>query len=138
MNNRLILALVILAVAGALAWRYFPSGQEPQAGPPMVDVVVPDDLSDAAAAGEAAFTNYCAGCHGTNAAGLQGVAPPLVHIIYEPNHHGDAAFFRAAKFGVPAHHWRFGDMPPVEGISDDEIGLIVAYVRALQNANGIN
>lgn len=138
MNNRLTLALVILAVAGAIAWRYWPVEREQTAGPPMVDVVVPDDLSDAAAEGEAAFTNYCAGCHGTNAAGQQGVAPPLIHIIYEPNHHGDAAFFRAAKLGVPAHHWRFGDMPPVDGISDDEIGQIVAYVRALQSANGIN
>lgn len=104
----------------------------------MVDVVVPGDLSDTAAAGEAAFNNYCASCHGLNAAGQQGVAPPLIHIIYEPNHHGDAAFFRASMLGVPAHHWRFGDMPLVDGISDDEIGLIVAYVRALQNANGIN
>jgi len=67
-----------------------------------------------------------------------GVAPPLVHKIYEPNHHGDMAFLMAARNGVRAHHWKFGNMPPVEGITDAEVITIVAYVRALQRANGIN
>jgi len=40
--------------------------------------------------------------------------------------------------GVRAHHWKFGSMPPVDGITDAEDGTIVAYVRALQRANGIN
>jgi len=60
-----------------------------------------------------------------------------VHKIYEPGHHGDISFQRAAEFGVKAHHWRFGDMPPVPGISADQVSLLVRYVRELQRANGI-
>ncbi len=48
------------------------------------------------------------------------------------------AFLMAARNGVRSHHWKFGDMPPVEGITDAEVKTIVAYVRALQQANGIN
>ena len=88
--------------------------------------------------GKAAFDANCAKCHGANAAGQGGVAPPLIHKIYEPSHHGDAAFARAAKQGAQQHHWPFGNMPPVAGISDPEIAVIIAYVRAVQRANGIN
>jgi mono/diheme cytochrome c family protein len=101
-------------------------------------VVQVPDLSDRAKQGKLAFDANCASCHGANAAGQDGVAPPLVHIIYEPNHHGDASFLLAAKNGVRAHHWPFGDMPAVQNITDDSIALIVTYVRELQRANGIN
>ncbi len=137
MRNRLILAILAVAVICAVAWRYYPStSSQPSSGPPLVDVTVPE-LDAAAQAGETAFNDNCAVCHGVNAAGQDGVAPPLVHIIYEPNHHGDQAFYRAATQGVPAHHWPFGDMPPVEDITEQEIASIVAYVRTLQRANGI-
>lgn len=136
MNNRLIMILLAVLVIGAIAWRYYPQSAEPGSGAPIVEVSVPA-LDDVSQAGEKAFNENCASCHGANAAGQEGVAPPLVHIIYEPNHHGDQSFYRAAKQGVPAHHWRFGDMPAVEGISDTEIDQIVAYVRSLQRANGI-
>ena len=107
-------------------------------GAPMATVVLPDALSANAEIGKLAFDAKCAVCHGTNAAGQDGVAPPLVHKIYEPGHHGDASFLLAAKNGVRAHHWRFGNMPPVEGITDGDVKMIVAYVRELQRANGIN
>jgi mono/diheme cytochrome c family protein len=58
-------------------------------------------------AGEAKFNAHCSGCHGPQATGTK-QGPPLVHKIYEPNHHGDAAFLRADEFGVKAHHWEFG------------------------------
>lgn len=103
----------------------------------MAQVNVPA-LTGAAKEGEALFEANCASCHGSNAAGNEGAGPPLVHIIYEPSHHGDAAFLLAARNGVRAHHWDFGDMAPVDGVSEDDIGRIVAYVRALQRANGIN
>lgn len=106
-------------------------------GAPLVEIKVPD-LSDRAKLGSLAFDTNCAACHGKNAVGQDGVAPPLVHIIYEPNHHGDAAFLLAAKNGVRAHHWPFGDMPPIPNVPDDSIALIVDYVRELQRANGIN
>ncbi len=87
-------------------------------------------------AGEAAFGRSCARCHGGEARGTtQG--PPLVHKIYEPSHHGDAAFYRAAANGVRAHHWKFGNMPPVEGVTTQEVGQIIQYVRWLQRQAGI-
>jgi len=140
MANRIIVAGTVIAVAAILIWRFAlqPAPQETTAaGVPLVEVTVPA-LSGEASAGEALFNANCASCHGKNAAGQDGVAPPLVHVIYEPNHHGDAAFHIAAQRGVRAHHWPFGDMPPVEGVSDGEVDKIVAYVRTLQRANGIH
>ncbi len=103
---------------------------------PMVEVTVPE-LNAVEATGQALFDNNCATCHGKNAAGQDGVAPPLVHMIYEPGHHADISFQRAAKLGVRAHHWPFGNMPPVESVDEASVSKIISYVRALQRANGI-
>ncbi|MDX1485982.1 MAG: cytochrome c [Alphaproteobacteria bacterium] len=86
--------------------------------------------------GAALFAKNCAGCHGEAALGSY-KGPPLIHKIYEPSHHGDGAFYRAVRKGVRPHHWRFGPMPPIPGISDEEIRRIIAYVRELQRAAGI-
>ncbi|MFM8551784.1 MAG: c-type cytochrome [Nitrospiraceae bacterium] len=86
--------------------------------------------------GETKFKANCARCHGDRGVGTtQG--PPLVHKIYEPNHHGDMAFQRAAANGVRAHQWQFGDMPKIEGVSADDVEQIVKYVRWLQRQAGI-
>lgn len=105
--------------------------------PPMVEVVLPASFTPTEVMGERAFTTFCAACHGSNAAGLEGIAPPLVHRIYHPAHHSDEAFHIAARNGVRAHHWRFGNMPPIEGVTRAEVTTIIAFVRALQRANGI-
>ena len=60
-----------------------------------------------------------------------------MHRIYEPGHHADQAFYRAVREGVRSHHWPFGDMAPIPGVPDDEIARIIAFVRTLQRANGI-
>lgn len=88
------------------------------------------------AAGQEAFESYCIACHGEAAAGTD-AGPLLVHVIYEPSHHGDDAFRNAARSGVQPHHWEFGPMPPVPAISDAEIDAVIAYVRDLQRAAGI-
>lgn len=106
-------------------------------GTAIVTVKLPSELSAKAQLGEGAFNAKCMTCHGPNAEGLKGVAPPLVHKIYEPSHHGDMAFVRAAQVGVRSHHWRFGDMPPVEGLTRGDVLNIVQYVRELQITNGI-
>lgn len=93
-------------------------------------------LSGAAAAGATLFSRYCAACHGSVADGSD-KGPPLIHPIYEPNHHADEAFYRATRDGARAHHWRFGNMPPVDGIADEDITKIVVFVRTVQKANGI-
>lgn len=107
-------------------------------GEAISDVKLPDELSDTARIGEVAFNVKCAACHGMNAAGKNGTAPPLIHKIYEPSHHGDAAFLYAARNGVKSHHWRFGNMPPVKGLTDADVKNIVTYIREVQRENGIN
>jgi mono/diheme cytochrome c family protein len=88
------------------------------------------------ARGEQLFDNNCAVCHGPQATGTVN-GPPLVHEIYEPGHHSDEAFRRAVAQGSPQHHWDYGDMPPVPGLSDDEVEDIIAYIRELQREAGI-
>ena len=93
--------------------------------------------SAAALAGAVLFDAHCALCHGERAVGTaQG--PPLVHRLYEPGHHPDAAFHRAVQRGVTSHHWSFGNMPRVAGVSKPDVTSIVAYVRTLQRARGIH
>ena len=137
--KRSILAAITILVIAIIAWRLVgpDTDRMATAGAPLVDVAVPA-LSGEAKAGEALFNANCAACHGANAAGQEGVAPPLVHIIYEPNHHSDAAFHLAAQRGVRAHHWPFGNMAPVDGVGEAEVDRIVTYVRTLQRANGIH
>ncbi len=48
------------------------------------------------------------------------------------------AFYLAAQNGVRAHHWKFGDMPPQDGLTKADVAGIVTYVRELQRTNGIN
>ncbi|MFN2432360.1 MAG: cytochrome c [Gemmatimonadota bacterium] len=86
--------------------------------------------------GRRLFDANCSRCHGPAASGTE-QGPPLVHMIYEPNHHGDAAFQRAVAHGTPAHHWGFGDMPPVPGLAPAQVEKIVVYVRHLQRQAGI-
>lgn len=82
------------------------------------------------------YAQACATCHGAD---LQGTdhGPPFLDRIYEPGHHGDAAFLAAAMAGVRAHHWDFGNMPRIEGITEEQVAAIVAYVREQQRAAGI-
>jgi mono/diheme cytochrome c family protein len=87
-------------------------------------------------AGETTFNANCAACHGKQAAGTDH-GPPLVHKVYEPNHHGDQAFQRAAANGVQAHHWQFGNMPKIESVTPGDVDQIVKYVRWLQRQAGI-
>ena len=93
-------------------------------------------LSEIAIAGKTFFDATCAACHGLKGAGTD-KGPPLVHDIYNPGHHGDGAFFLAAKLGVRQYHWPYGDMPPQRQVTEGQVAAIVQYVRELQIANGI-
>jgi len=88
------------------------------------------------AAGEGLFSASCAVCHGADLKGTD-TGPPLLFPTYAPNHHGDEAFQQAVALGVPPHHWTFGPMPPVAGLSRDDVAMIVAYVRTAQESEGI-
>jgi mono/diheme cytochrome c family protein len=134
-----VLAGILIVVAIVIGYYLLiePNSPVTSQGRPIAVVDLPA-LTAKASAGKRAYDSSCASCHGSNAAGQEGVAPPLVHRIYEPNHHGDMSFVMAAKNGVRAHHWPFGNMPPVKNITDEDLEIIIVYVRELQRANGIN
>lgn len=143
MKLKILLAGAVLAVVAFLLVPF--EGEtvseqldDTKTGAALAEVVMPAALSENATVGKRAYTAKCASCHGANAEGQNGVAPPLIHKIYEPSHHGDEAFQRAAAVGVQAHHWPFGDMPPVEGVTRADVKMIIAYIREVQRANGIN
>ena len=132
-RSRLITALLCLLLIGC--------GEEngesssPGAEAEGVAVTVPA-LSEKASRGAALFGPNCSECHGANGGGSS-EGPPLVHIYYEPGHHADFSFHIAVQQGTRQHHWEFGDMDPVPGLSDEEVNEIVCYVRELQYANDI-
>lgn len=86
--------------------------------------------------GEEVFQANCATCHGDE---LQGtfVGPPFLNDIYAPEHHPDDAFRQAVANGVQPHHWDFAGMPPIPGLSDDDVEAVISYVRSVQEENGI-
>lgn len=86
--------------------------------------------------GKTLYENNCAACHGADLKGTD-KGPPFLHRIYEPSHHADLAFQLAAKNGVRAHHWRFGDMKPVPAVTPDDVAHITAYIRSEQRKAGI-
>ncbi len=110
---------------------------EPVASGEMVAVTMPE-LTGSALRGQQYFRAACSACHGPNAGGLDGKAPPLVHRLYVPGHHGDMAIRMAAQRGVQSHHWRFGNMPVIEGLTDADLTDIIAFIRAVQQANGLS
>ncbi|KQT17277.1 MULTISPECIES: cytochrome c [unclassified Bradyrhizobium] len=128
------LVLAVLAAGlGVAVWQSL--GPAERAKGYIVNVNEPE-LSAIGRSGKVLFEANCAACHGLKAAGTD-KGPPLVHEIYNPGHHSDAAFFFAAQRGVRQHHWPYGNMPPQPQVSEQQITSIVQYVRELQVANGI-
>ena len=146
MRTGILIGAAVAVVVAVIAWqwhghRYW--GHHGQRmdhhnapGGRLANVSVPA-LSAAATKGEKIFNQNCAVCHGKNAGGVDGAGPPLVHQIYEPSHHADMSFQLAVKQGVRQHHWNFGNMPSIEGVGQGDVDAIIAYVRELQRANGI-
>ena len=102
--------------------------------PPSNDAPL-EDGSTLVAEGEVLYQASCAECHGTDLRGTD-KGPSHLSIVYEPNHHGDAAFALAVINGVQQHHWPFGDMKPVPGLDEADMERIVAYVRENQRIHG--
>lgn len=81
------------------------------------------------------YATNCAECHGTDLRGTDR-GPSHLSIVYEPSHHSDGAFLVAVLTGSPQHHWEFGPMPPVPGLSEEDVSAIVAFVRQAQVDEG--
>ena len=97
------------------------------AASPQDDIQIPFRY----AKGQQLFEQNCSACHGQNLTGSD-KGPPLLHPFYKPSHHNDASFYKAGLKGVKAHHWNFGDMPPVNGMSRKKMDRIVPYIRFYQ------
>lgn len=136
----LFLGLGAVVLAGGAWWAMAPNPVSAPvtqaAGEAIVQVAMPA-LEGDALIGSRVFAANCAACHGDQVGGIDGAGPPLIHKIYEPGHHGDMSFVLAAKRGVTSHHWPFGDMAPVDGITDAEIAAVISFVRTVQRENGI-
>jgi mono/diheme cytochrome c family protein len=87
------------------------------------------------ALGDEVYQANCALCHGDDLRGTER-GPSQLSVVYEPSHHSDQSYVAAITQGSPAHHWDFGDMPPVEGLDQDEIASVIAYIRSVQEAEG--
>ena len=85
--------------------------------------------------GAEVYASSCASCHGADLRGTE-KGPSQLSIVYEPNHHGDDSYRSAIANGAPQHHWPFGDMPRVEGLSDDDVEAVIAYIRSEQQRQG--
>lgn len=96
----------------------------------------PEGMPFRHALGYEQFQENCAGCHGPDLGGTD-QGPPLMHGYYKTSHHSDAAFYRAIRVGSPQHHWNFGDMKPVEGVTEQQAKAIVDFVRWYQRENGL-
>jgi len=96
----------------------------------------PAELNATASEGETVFNTHCAQCHGPEATGTN-LGPTLIDRIYHPGHHGDAAFHLAVLRGVRQHHWNFGNMLPVPGVTETQVDQVICYVRHLQLTAGI-
>src|SRR3546814_15939748 len=77
--NKTLVAVVVVALAGAAIWWTQNRQDSSGTGEPIVQVVVPSSLSPMAEQGKTAFDANCASCHGPNGSGRDGLAPPLLH-----------------------------------------------------------
>jgi len=124
----ILIVTVLVAGVGVMIWKAVRTPDQAAAVPVRVPA-----LSTLAKAGQQVFDASCAACHGQNGAGSEN-GPPLVHDIYNPGHHDDGSFYRAAARGVRQHHWRFGNMAPVPQVSNEKMKAIIRYIRELQVA----
>lgn len=88
------------------------------------------------AVGMEKYQKNCSRCHGKWIEGTKS-GPPLLHGFYKPSHHNDRSFYRAALKGVFEHHWKFGAMPKIEGITVKDMDKIVPFLRWLQQEKGL-
>ena len=121
------------AAVTAIAVLLLVAGCSEQSGAP--ETGIPPQDPDLVANGAVLYEATCAECHGSDLRGTD-QGPSHLSVIYEPNHHADIAFLLAVRQGSPAHHWSFGNMEPVPGLSDEDVDAIVAFVRETQRIEG--
>lgn len=86
--------------------------------------------------GEGIYISNCAACHGAELAG-NSAGPPLRSVIYGPDEYSDADFAMVISDGVRESRWGIGLMPGFGGLSDEQVDLLVAHIRAEQDRLGL-
>jgi len=120
-----ILVVLSISILGStFIFAQEPVKKEPPSVPPQFKI------------GKLLYGKSCSSCHGVDFKGTE-QGPPFLHRVYLPGHQGDGSFFLAAKRGVRAHHWKFGNMPPVEDINKDMTSAIIKYIRHVQKSAGL-
>jgi hypothetical protein len=56
----------------------------------------------------------------------------MLHLYYQPSHHGDQCFHSAALKGVRQHQRACGNIPSVERTTVKKMDSLVPYVRYYQ------
>ena len=128
------LAAVLIALTlGLLAC----SNTQNTASTNTVSAAAPEEVAaiPAGADGATVYQARCASCHGADLRGTDN-GPSQLSIVYEPGHHGDAAYRSANRNGAAQHHWNFGPMPAIDGLTDADVESVIAYVRSEQERQG--
>lgn len=121
---KLIVGISLALIATGCA---SPTGESDTGIPPQDPALV--------TVGSDLYAGNCASCHGQDLKGTDR-GPSHLSIVYQPSHHADGSFLLAVRRGSSAHHWPFGDMPPIEGLADEDVAAIVAFVRENQRLEG--
>lgn len=126
-----VLALTLTACGGG-------GDDEPvDTKPPASEPTEPPLSAGDAANGKALFSTTCAGCHGPNGEGVQGLGKPFAgsEFLQGTSDSDLLAFIKKGRSpGDPANTTGV-DMPPKGGnpaLSDDELRDIIAFLRTLQ------
>ena len=98
-------------------------------------MVIPN-LSSQAFSGREHFAANCGSCHGAYGEGSDN-GPVLIHMIYGETLFRDEEIVASVREGAPARNWPFGDMPAVPGVTDEQLTLMIGFLREVQAANGI-
>ncbi len=121
------MCLLAAVLAGGLAG----CAGDSEVNPPTAS----DQSANVISRGTEVYATSCASCHGVDLRGTD-KGPSHLSIVYEPGHHGDQSFRSAIANGVAQHHWDFGDMEPVPGLTDEDVEAVIAFVRAEQQRQG--
>lgn len=132
MDKTTWIMLTVVIIVCTTAWLLWPAGAEFK----PLNLKIPETFTAEALQGGKLFKSHCQKCHGANGVGTDR-GPPLIHVIYEPNHHSDGSFYHAVAKGVTQHHWPYGNMPALPDVRREDAAKIICYVRELQVANGI-
>jgi cytochrome c len=130
-----VIGVVIVVLSGGSGGGSSAEGmpRDPMTGKTEFNIPVQDP--QLVSEGEPLYQANCAACHGLDLRGTA-VGSPHLSVIYNPEHHSDGSFALAVVNGVKAHHFGFGDMPPIPTVSEDDFVRILSYIRETQRTEG--